>query len=111
MVGILELMEQVQLVVYPLKITRRVMRSRKLRFYVETSVINNLANRPALDVITAGHQATTLQWWDKQRPNYELVISQFVVDEAGEGGPIASANRTASLAGILRLDIDHLGLR
>ena len=81
------------------------MRSMKLRVYVETSVISYLTNRPALDVITAGHQATTLQWWDKQRPNFELVISQFVVDEASAGDPIAAANRIASLVGISRLDI------
>ena len=72
--------------------------------YVETSVISYLTNRPALDVITAGHQATTLQWWDKQRANYELVVSQFVVDEARAGDPVAAAKRIASLEGIARLD-------
>jgi hypothetical protein len=35
----------------------------KPRVYIETSVISYLVSRPALDVITAGHQATTLQWW------------------------------------------------
>lgn len=100
-------MKQVQLAGYLPQITRRIMRSMKLRVYVETSVISYLTNRRALDVITAGQQARTLQWWDKQRPNYELVISQFVVDEAGVGDPAAAANRMASLAGISRLDIDH----
>ena len=74
------------------------------RVYIETSVISYLTNRPALDVITAGHQATTLQWWEKQRANYELVISQFVVDEASAGDPVAAAKRIASLEGIARLD-------
>ena len=55
----------------------------KPHVYVETSVISYLANRPALDVITTGHQATTLQWWEKQRGHYELVVSQFVLDQAG----------------------------
>ena len=50
----------------------------KPRVYVETSVVSYLTDRPALDVITAGYQATTLQWWDKQRANDELVVSQFV---------------------------------
>ena len=76
----------------------------KPRVYVETSVISYLTNRPALDVITAGHQATTLQWWDKQRANYELVVSQFVLDEAAAGDPVAAAKRMASLEGIARLD-------
>ena len=56
----------------------------KPRVYVETSVISYLTNRPALDVITAGHQATTLKWWDEQRANYDVVVSQFVLDEISE---------------------------
>lgn len=76
----------------------------KPRVYVEASVIGYLTNRPALDVITAGHQATTLQWWDKQRANYEFVVSQFVLDEASAGDPVAAAKRIASLEGIARLD-------
>ena len=47
----------------------------KPRVYVETSVISYLTNRPALDVITAGHQATTYKWWEEQRANYDLVVS------------------------------------
>ena len=76
--------------------------------YVETSGISYLTNRPALDVITAGHQATTLQWWEKQRANYELVVSQFVLDEASAGDPVVAAKRIASLQGIARLDTNAL---
>ena len=36
-----------------------------------------------------------LQWWDKQRANYELVVSQFVLDEAGAGDPVVAAKRMA----------------
>jgi hypothetical protein len=69
----------------------------KPRVYIETSVISYLSNRPALDVITVGHQATTYQWWEQQRGNYDLVISQIVVKEAGAGDPVAAAKRMASL--------------
>ena len=77
----------------------------KLRVYVETSVISYLTSRPALDVITAGHQATTFQWWEQRRTNYELVISQLVVDEAGAGDSVAAAMRIASIEGIPKLDL------
>ena len=76
----------------------------KLRVYVETSVISYLTNRPALDVITAGHQVTTLQWWDKQRANFDVVISQFVLDEISAGDPVAEAKRIASVENIALLD-------
>jgi PIN domain len=79
----------------------------KLRVYLETSVISYLTSRPALDVITAGHQATTFKWWEGQRSNYELFVSQFVIDEASIGDPIAAASRMASLAGIPRLNVQR----
>lgn len=76
----------------------------KPRVYVETSVISYLTNRPALDVITAGHQATTLKWWDEQRANYDVVISQFVLDEISAGDSKAAAKRLESVVGIPLLD-------
>ena len=79
----------------------------KPRVYIETSVISYLVSRPALDVITAGHQATTLQWWEQHRSRFELVISQFVVDEASEGDPVAAEKRIAVLSGISVLPISE----
>lgn len=79
----------------------------KPRVYVETSVISYLTNRPALDVITAGHQATTYKWWEEQRSNYDLVVSQFVLDEAASGDPAAAARRVATLIGITRLNVNR----
>ena len=76
----------------------------KPRVYVETSVISYLTNRPALDVITAGHQATILKWWDEQRANYDVVISQFVLDEISAGDSKAAAKRLESVVGIPLLD-------
>ena len=72
----------------------------KPRVYIETSVVSYLVSRPALDVITAGHQATTLQWWEQHRNRFELVISQFVVDEASEGDAVAAEKRLAVLDAI-----------
>ena len=75
-----------------------------MRIYVETSVISYLTNRPALDVITAGHQATTYQWWEQHRRDFELVISQFVVDECSAGDPVAAQRRLVTIEGLALLD-------
>ena len=58
-------------------------------------------------MITAGHQATTYRWWEQQRANYDLVISQIVVKEAGAGDPVAAARRLATLDGIPLLDANR----
>jgi len=79
----------------------------KSHVYVETSVISYLTNRPALDVITAGHQATTYQRWEHQRTNYDLVISQLVVKEAVSCYPVAAARRLATLEGTPLLDANR----
>ena len=41
----------------------------------------------------AARQLLTHQWWNDQRTNYELVSSQYVVDEAADGDPRLAAER------------------
>ena len=36
----------------------------KPRVYVETTVISYLTARPARDVVVAGHQQSTRDWWE-----------------------------------------------
>ena len=54
--------------------------------YLETSIIGYLASRPSRDLVTAANQQITHEWWDKHRENYDLFVSQAVVDECGAGG-------------------------
>ena len=68
--------------------------------YLETSVISNLRQRRSTQVISAAHQMLTRRWWDLERGHYELVISQFVVDEASSGDPVLAAERLQHLEGI-----------
>ncbi|MFA7062218.1 MAG: type II toxin-antitoxin system VapC family toxin [Pedobacter sp.] len=60
--------------------------------YVETSVISYLASRPSRDLIVAGHQQLTLEWWDA-RDNWTLFISPLVLKEAGGGDEEAASRR------------------
>jgi len=60
--------------------------------YVETSVISYLASRPSRDIIVAGHQQLTQEWWDA-RDSWTLFISPLVLKEAGGGDEEAASKR------------------
>ena len=75
------------------------------RVYVETSVISYLAARPSRDLITAARQQLTHDWWRLRRPQFEVYISQLVLDEAAGGDPEAAARRATILARLPLLDI------
>jgi hypothetical protein len=68
--------------------------------YIETSIISYLRQRPSTQVVTAAHQLLTHKWWDTERTNYELVVSQYVLDETSMGDPALAAERLQSLDGI-----------
>jgi len=63
------------------------------RVYIETTFVSYLTARPSRDVVIAGHQQTTHEWWDTQRDRYELCISQLVLQEAGAGDLQAAQER------------------
>jgi len=50
--------------------------------YLETTFISYLVARPSRDVIVAGHQQTTQDWWANRRSQFECSVSQVVIDEA-----------------------------
>ena len=77
----------------------------KPRVYVETSVVSYLTARPARDVVVAGRQQSTRDWWATAPRRFELVISQLVRGEAGLGDPEAATARLAALAPLTRLAI------
>ena len=74
--------------------------------YVETSIVSYLRQRPSSQVIMAARQLLTHKWWDEERGNYELVTSQYVLDEVSAGDPNLAAERLESLHGIPLLPLD-----
>ena len=66
------------------------------RVYVETTVISYLTARPARDVVVAGHQQSTRDWWETATERFELVVSELVRQEAGIGDRDAARARLAS---------------
>jgi hypothetical protein len=55
---------------------------------------------------TAARQLLTHRWWNDERAKYELVASQYVVDEASAGDPTLVADRLVALDGIPLLPHD-----
>jgi hypothetical protein len=74
------------------------------RVYIETTVVSYLTARPSRDVVIAGHQQVTHEWWDTRRVNYELCVSQLVLDEAGAGDTQAAQERLLVLRPMLVLE-------
>ncbi|MEE8523208.1 MAG: DNA-binding protein, partial [Thermoanaerobaculia bacterium] len=52
------------------------------RVYIETTIPSYLAALPSRDLLQAARQQITHDWWNNQRPKYELCIAQTVLDEA-----------------------------
>ncbi len=74
------------------------------RVYIETTIVNYLTARPSRDVVIAGHQQVTREWWDTRRFDYELCISVLVLDESGAGDSQAAQDRLRVLRPLLILE-------
>jgi predicted nucleic acid-binding protein len=71
--------------------------------YIETSIVSYLTARPARDLVAAAWQNATSRWWEGRRSQFELVTSQLVLEEAGEGDPEAASRRLRAISAIPHL--------
>jgi predicted nucleic acid-binding protein len=72
--------------------------------YLDTSIIGYLASRLSSDLITAGKQRRTRDWWDRDRGLYRLFVSQAVIMECDAGDATAAAERHVYLDGVAVLE-------
>ena len=68
--------------------------------YIESSVISYLTARPSRDLVIAGHQAITAEWWDDRRLRYDVYVSPLVVEEISAGDVSAAEERLRVVADI-----------
>lgn len=73
--------------------------------YIETTIPSLIAARQSRDMISAAHQIITRSFWENERQNYDLYISQFVLDECSKGDPEAAKKRLDVIAGIRSLPV------
>ena len=77
----------------------------KPKLYLESTVPSYLTAWPSRDLIRAGHQQVTKEWWLTRRADFEIYVSQLVIDEVGAGTPAAARERIAVIQHFPILDI------
>ena len=71
---------------------------RKVRsIYLESRVVSYLAERPSRDLVVAGNQQVTRDWWETRRGECELFASGVAVAGCGAGDPTAASEREVFL--------------
>lgn len=79
----------------------------KPRVYVETSVISYLTARPSRDLIVAAHQELTREWWRGASEHFDLLVSEFVYEEAAKGDAGAAQERLRLLENLPEIGVDE----
>jgi predicted nucleic acid-binding protein len=77
----------------------------KTSLYIETSVVSYFTARLSKNLVIAGHQAATADFWERL-PQYEVYISELVLQEAGAGDAGAARARLDAIKDFAQLVID-----
>jgi len=80
--------------------------------YIETTIVGHIAGREHSDPVVLARQQTSRNWWQTEARNFDVTISQLVLDECSTGDPTAAAERLGVVHGIDMLessvDVDAL---
>ena len=87
------------------------MSSTRAKVYIETTIVSYLTARPSSYLIIAAHQQITRDWWQNRRADFDLFISQAVIEEASAGDRQAAADRLQVLAQIRVLGLNESALQ
>ena len=72
--------------------------------YLETTIPSYLTARRSRDLLISARQIATQEWW-VTRTDFEMYISQLVIDEASAGDGFAAKRRLEVLANLPLLDV------
>ncbi len=76
----------------------------KPKAYIETTIVSYLTAWASRDVVIAGYQQTTRDWWHDAADRFELVASELVINEASAGDAAAVQDRLTVLESVTLLD-------
>jgi hypothetical protein len=79
-------------------------------WYLETTVVSYYTAWPSQNLIIAAHQHITHEWWHTRLSDFDIFISQFILDEAGQGDPEAVKERLKALESFKLLDVTEKAL-
>jgi len=77
----------------------------KAKLYLESTVPSYLVARQSRDIVTAGHQATTREWWAKRIKDFQIFISPMVIEEVSMGEAAMAKARLEILKPFPQLEI------
>ena len=77
------------------------------KVYIETSVVSYFTGEISRDIIVAGHQASTIDFWMKLNIEIEPVISALVIKEASQGDEAKANARAEAIQGFTVIDISE----
>ena len=72
--------------------------------YLETTIPSYLTARRSRDLLISARQIATQEWWTT-RKEFDLYVSQLVIDEATAGDEAAAARRLDALTDLPLLDV------
>jgi predicted nucleic acid-binding protein len=78
----------------------------KPKVYLETTIISYFTARSSRDIITAAHQQVTQEWWYERRNDFDLFISQIVLQEVNQGDEEAIQRRLEMIATIPEIEVN-----
>jgi hypothetical protein len=76
------------------------MKNKKKSLYIETTIPSYATSRENKDILIAARQSITKLFWERDRRQYSLVVSQYVIDECSFGDPETAQKRLDFLKGI-----------
>jgi hypothetical protein len=82
----------------------------KPKVYIETTVVSYLTAWSSRDVVIAGHQQVTREWWKTGPGRFEFVASELVVQEAVAGDEVAARDRLTALNSLPLIEISERAL-
>ena len=75
------------------------------KLYVETSIVSYLTSRPSRDVVINANQQLAQEWWES-RHNFDLFVSELVIDEVSKGEMLMAQKRLDLIQGIPLIDFN-----
>jgi hypothetical protein len=65
--------------------------------YVASTIPSYLVAEPSRDIVVAGHQRTTHDWWTTAGERFDLLISELVFQELAGGNQTLAVKRLAAV--------------
>jgi hypothetical protein len=82
----------------------------KEKVYIETSIISYLVSKTNRDIIITAKQELTKEWWFEHKSNYDLFISDLVIEEISKGDSVYADERLKIVENIPILKVTEKAL-